>query len=768
MAVILKDAPPVAGQITLKQSGQNNVVISMSDFTDDNGIIRYDVYYGDKKVGSTTGTSFTYKGSNLLGSMTFKVKAVDIMDAESEFASQTITIKDVTAPTVGSVTLKQTAPSSIKVSLSGFKDNVKVARYDIYVGSKKVGSTAGTSYTYTSSGISGKKTVTVKAYDAAGNVSKSASSVITLDKTAPTKGTFTLSQSGQKSIKISISGFKDNVKVTRYDIYVGSKKVGSTTGTSYTYTSSSNLLGKKTIGVKAYDATGRASAMVSKAITVKDVTAPKTGKITLAQTAANSVKISISGFTDNVKVTRYDIYVSGKKVASTTGTSYTYTSSSLTGSKTFGVKAADAAGKVSGTASAVITMIKPLTKTIGGIDSVTFEKLEDGHDCNYDSADHYKNCVPAAAKYGSVTGTKLADTVTFTAGKSRYIGTISLGDGNDKITLLDDNIPNSEESDVEMNGNLFLGNGNDRIYVGQSTSLDSFSGKVDFGAGNDTLSVAKYGEFNVESAVFGSGNDTAVFGEDSDCFAGTLDFGSGADKMTVKNDSWCSVYSKISFGDGNDTLDIDAGGRVVAFGNIDFGSGADTLLLDGVLEVTANSDGKLALTGLENISGSGTLAFHAWDGVDVDWINDLVAGTDIDVVNTGGYSYFNGVFQEQNDNTRTGQSVQTISRSGDYDDDLGFWLCGSATAAELDFGFTDSVDYVKYIKTSGDDEVDVGFYGDGSFTFKVLNASGTELTASKYKLSDGSLDVSKWANGTYYFKMSVASGVAGTGFIEID
>ena len=437
---------PVRGKITLKQTDQNNVKVTISGFTDNVKLARYDVYLNGKKVGSTTGTTYTYKSSANLtaGTSTFAVKAVDSVGNVSATASAKLTVNlavvgkatskstvltwkaasvsggrkqyevvvsgkkyisttnkitikglavgsrtvtvyarsktnklttldsgdiikvtDGTAPTGGKVVAAQSGQKNIKVTISGFKDNVKVTKYYVYVNGKKVATTTSTSYTYKSSvNLIGKKTVMVKALDAAGNVSAGKSVAITIkDVTAPSKVTG-LKVSGtptQSSAKLVWTKGVDNVGVTKYTVKVS--------GVSKTYTTTTNSLvvkgltaGKHTYQVYAYDATGRKSVVsTAYSFNVKDITKPTGGKVVAAQSGQKGIKLTISGFKDNVKVTKYYVYVNGKKVATTTSTSYIYKSSvNLIGKKTVMVKALDAAGNVSAGKSVAIT-IKDVT-----------------------------------------------------------------------------------------------------------------------------------------------------------------------------------------------------------------------------------------------------------------------------------------------------------------------------------------------------------------------------------------------------------------------
>ncbi|MCJ8153490.1 M12 family metallo-peptidase [Chryseobacterium sp. SSA4.19] len=80
---------------------------------------------------------------------------------------------DVTAPTAPTLSASGTTSTSTNLSWSGATDAVGVTGYDVYQGSSLIGSTASTTYMVTSLSPSTTYSFTVRAKDAAGNVSAS-------------------------------------------------------------------------------------------------------------------------------------------------------------------------------------------------------------------------------------------------------------------------------------------------------------------------------------------------------------------------------------------------------------------------------------------------------------------------------------------------------------------------------------------------------------------------------------------------------------------
>ena len=733
---------PVMGKLALKQLDQNNVSLTISGFSDNVKIARYDVYMGGKKVGSTTGTTYTYKSSANLttGSKTFSVKAVDISGQVSKAANATLTVNlavvgkatskstvltwkaasvsgglkqyevvvsgkkyisttnkitikglavgsrsvtvyarsktnkltkldsgdiikvtDGTAPTGGKVVVAQSGQKNIKVTISGFKDNVKVTKYYVYVNGKKVATTTSTSYTYKSSvNLIGKKTIAVKALDAAGNVSASKSVAITIkDVTAPSKVTG-LKVSGtptQSSAKLVWTKGVDNVGVTKYAVKVS--------GVTKTYTTTTNALtvkgltaGKHTYQVYAYDATGRKSVVsTAYSFNVKDITAPTGGKITLKQASQNSVKITISSFKDNVKVAKYYVYLNGKKIATTSSTTYTYTqSANFTTSKlTFAVKAVDTTGNVSVSKSAafaakvrvsgkatnlstVLTWTKPAISgtlkryeiTVSGkkytstTNKITIKGLAVGTRSVTIKAVNTKNqsktvCSGELIKVVAATVNKTISGITDGV---KDVDGITGSVANDIVTF-------QKDRDFNLLSDISLGSGDDKLIIPTADDCPGIAFEngagIDFGAGNDTLDLGSdvcfgYSDrmvaegFSWEDLVagtlnFGTGNDMFRMREVSECSAKSISFGDGNDTLQLDHNAWLDLNEgdgKILFGAGNDKLILGDSSELEASNTLtlDFGSGTDTMTFNGDVEVYAD---QLVITGLENITGSGSL-----------------------------------------------------------------------------------------------------------------------------------------------------------------
>ncbi|KIC62959.1 reprolysin-like metallopeptidase [Chryseobacterium taiwanense] len=117
---------------------------------------------------STTTGRIMVKGSNHIF---FDVNNANITVNAGSGSSDTV------APTAPTLAASGTTSTSTNLSWSGATDNVAVTGYDVYQGSSLIGSTASTTYTVTSLTPSTTYSFTVKAKDAAGNVSVSSNTV---------------------------------------------------------------------------------------------------------------------------------------------------------------------------------------------------------------------------------------------------------------------------------------------------------------------------------------------------------------------------------------------------------------------------------------------------------------------------------------------------------------------------------------------------------------------------------------------------------------
>lgn len=150
---------------------------------------------------------------------------------------------DTTAPsTPTNLTASGTTQTSTNLSWTASTDNVGVTGYNVYRGTTLLTTVTGTTYTATGLTASTAYTFTVRARDAAGNLSAASNTanVTTLanttDTTAPSTPTLSASGTTQTSTNLSWTVSTDNVGVTGYNVYRGTTLLTTVTGTTYTAT----------------------------------------------------------------------------------------------------------------------------------------------------------------------------------------------------------------------------------------------------------------------------------------------------------------------------------------------------------------------------------------------------------------------------------------------------------------------------------------------------------------------------------------------------
>ena len=173
---------------------------------------------------------------------------------------------DVTAPSAPTnLTASGTTQTTTNLSWNASTDNVGVTGYDVYRGATLIASVTGTTYQATGLTASTAYTFSVRAKDAAGNISSSSNTVnvTTLsppDIQAPSAPTNLVANgTTQTTTNLSWNASTDNVGVTGYDVYRGATLIASVTGTTHQATGLSPNTAY-TFSVRAKDAAGNVSS----------------------------------------------------------------------------------------------------------------------------------------------------------------------------------------------------------------------------------------------------------------------------------------------------------------------------------------------------------------------------------------------------------------------------------------------------------------------------------------------------------------------------
>ena len=318
-------------------------------------------------------SSYTFTGLEAYTQYYVYVKAFDeannVLLYPGNNATTPVKTLDDKAPTVGStaITVTNRTRNSIAIQWAAASDNVTPCsqiRYEVYLNGTLKQNTKGiSSYTFTGLTPNTQYSLSVKAFDEAGNpLQYPAITAKTLDDKAPTVGStsITVSERTRNSISIRWTAASDNdtaASQIRYEVYLttGSSwvlKQNARGITSYAFTGL-NPNTQYSFYVKAFDEAGNALSYSCASAKTLDNQAPKAGSTTINVTkrARNSISIQWAAASDNdtaASQIRYEVYLtSGSswvlKQNARGITSYTFTGLTPNTQYSFYVKAFDEA-----------------------------------------------------------------------------------------------------------------------------------------------------------------------------------------------------------------------------------------------------------------------------------------------------------------------------------------------------------------------------------------------------------------------------------------
>lgn len=337
-----------------------------------------------------------------------------------------VTADSIAPSTPTSLAAAGTTGSSTNLSWTASTDNVAVTGYNVYNGPTLAGTSVGTTYTVSGLTALTAYTFTVKAKDAAGNLS-TASNSVNITTTAASISYCTSkgnSVADEYISKVQLgtinntttggTGYSDYTSITTSITKASSNTITITpkwTGTSYNegyavwidynqngdFSDAGELVWSKvaskttpvsgTFTVPSSATSGTTRMRVSmkynavptqceafsygevEDYTVNitagtaDTTAPSTpSSLTASGTTTTTTSLSWNASTDNVAVTGYDVYQGSTLKATVTSTSYAVSGLTASTAYTFSVKAKDAAGNIS-TSSNVVN-VTTLSNTV--------------------------------------------------------------------------------------------------------------------------------------------------------------------------------------------------------------------------------------------------------------------------------------------------------------------------------------------------------------------------------------------------------------------
>ncbi|WP_454044311.1 glycoside hydrolase family 6 protein [Cellulosimicrobium sp. Marseille-Q8652] len=218
--------------------------------------------------------------------------------------------EDTTPPTVpAGLVAGATTATSASVSWTASTDDSGVTAYTVLVDGAPVGTTSSTSYTVTGLAADTTYAVTVRARDAAGNVSAASAplSVTTDEGSGPGGDTqaptapagLRVSGVTTSSVSLAWNASSDDTGVTGYRVYRGGTAVAEVAGTSFTDTGLAAGTAH-VYAVRAFDAAGNVSATSGTVTgTTEDGGTTPVGSCTVRYTASSWN----TGFTGSLRIT---------------------------------------------------------------------------------------------------------------------------------------------------------------------------------------------------------------------------------------------------------------------------------------------------------------------------------------------------------------------------------------------------------------------------------------------------------------------------------
>lgn len=295
---------------------------------------------------------------------------------------------DTIAPTnVTNLVASNILETSLTLTWTAATDNVGVTGYDVYRGASLVGSVIGTLFNATGLTQATQYTYTIKAKDAAGNVSPGTQTTVTtaatpVDTTPPNNVTNVATTNvthNSLTVTWSVSSSSD---VASYEVYRGAILLGTVTGTLYNVTGLTPST-QYTFTVKAKDASTNVASGTSVTVSTNAQpadTTPPTNVTNLATSATTQTGVTLS-WTASVSsdIKDYRVYNGSTLITTVTGTTHNVTGLTASTTYTFTVKARDtsdneatgASVNVTTSAEADTTAPNPITGLTIGVPTQT-------------------------------------------------------------------------------------------------------------------------------------------------------------------------------------------------------------------------------------------------------------------------------------------------------------------------------------------------------------------------------------------------------------
>jgi chitodextrinase len=400
-----------------------SVRLTWNASSDNVAVTGYTVFRNGTQVGTSTSTSYTDNGLTASTPQSYTVKARDAAgntSAASSALSVTTLPPDTTAPSAPTgLTASGVTSSSATLSWAAATDNYGVAGYYVFRNGTQIAAPSGTSYTDSSLSPSTMYSYTVKAADAAGNLSAASSALSVTTGAGNTSTVYYKKGFATPYIHYRPAGgtwttppgvAMPDSEVPGYAKYT--VNLGAATQLECVFNNGSGTWDNNN-GTNYFFPTGASTfnaGTITSGAPVVDTTAPSAPtNLTSPSKTPNSVSLSWTASTDDFGVTGYLLFRGGTQVGTSTSTSYTDSGLASSTTYSYTVKARDAAGNTSAASAAL-----NVTTSAGNSVTVYYRK---GFATPYI---HYR---PAGGTWTTPPGVAMPDSEV--AGYAKY--TVNLG-----------------------------------------------------------------------------------------------------------------------------------------------------------------------------------------------------------------------------------------------------------------------------------------------------------------------------------------------------
>lgn len=370
----------VQGTASVSATAADNIAIAKVEFFVDGALAGSDLVSPYSINWNTVGLT--------QGAHTVQAKATDIAGNVGASAIANVTVNngavDTTLPTVSISAPAVNAFVKGTVSFdANATDNVGVTLVEFIVDGILKGSDTTSPYSYsfnTASVADGIRSLTVKAYDAVGNVRTSTARSITIDNELPSVSLSAPANGDNLKGTVAVSAVAaDNAGVVKVEFYVDGSMVSSDSAAPYSFNLNTALQsdGSHVLTARAYDAAGNVrmsaaiNAIVDNAAPSVSITNPLSGAV------VNGVVSVEAGASDNIGVAQVAFTIDGvlKKTLATSPYAYNWDTATMSnGNHTILITASDAAGNSASVSENVLVAqaINSLAVDINGLsDGVT-------------------------------------------------------------------------------------------------------------------------------------------------------------------------------------------------------------------------------------------------------------------------------------------------------------------------------------------------------------------------------------------------------------